>query len=148
VIADGMLVKRTIRVGNSVGITFDKPIREMVGIEAGDDLQMYVDEGAIVLRPVENRASRSRLPTTRPLTMLMRSLDDEGLTTTHFERLRNDDATLGELTGRIEHGQPVDAVTLERLKMCLSRRETCKESWDATIMAVLAVRSSSDTSDT
>ena len=44
------LVKRLSPVGNSAGLTFDKPILKQVGWERGDDIEVQVEGETIILR--------------------------------------------------------------------------------------------------
>lgn len=88
------------------------------------------------------------LPSTRPRIDMLRALDARGFNEAHFKRLSTENIPLIEFAGTVSRGREVCAIALQRLQLCLSRRQTCKESWDATITAVLAVRSSSDRSDT
>ena len=41
------------RMGNSSGVIIPKPILTELGIEAGDDLDLSLDEGRIVLAPAK-----------------------------------------------------------------------------------------------
>jgi antitoxin MazE len=41
------------KMGNSSGVIIPKPILMQIGVEAGDDLDLSVDEGRIVLAPVK-----------------------------------------------------------------------------------------------
>jgi len=43
------LTKRLNAVGNSAGITFDKPILKQVGWEQGDEIELQVQGATIVL---------------------------------------------------------------------------------------------------
>jgi antitoxin MazE len=40
-------------MGNSSGIIIPKPILTQIGVEAGDDLELSLDDGRIVLAPVK-----------------------------------------------------------------------------------------------
>jgi len=40
------------RMGNSSGVIIPKPILAQIGVEAGDDVDLSLDGGRIVLRPV------------------------------------------------------------------------------------------------
>lgn len=44
------LTKRLNPVGNSAGITFDKPILKQVGWERGDEIEMLIEGETIILR--------------------------------------------------------------------------------------------------
>ncbi len=39
------------KVGNSSGVIIPKPILIQIGVETGDDLELSLDEGRIVLAP-------------------------------------------------------------------------------------------------
>jgi antitoxin MazE len=39
------------KMGNSSGIIIPKPVLAQIGVEAGDDLDMSVDDGRVVLTP-------------------------------------------------------------------------------------------------
>jgi ribosomal protein S10 len=142
--------KRVINIGESLGIILPKGVCGVMDIQLHSLLSLAIDEGAMILRPLgikgtparrgAPRARPEKLPTTRPRIELLRALDAWGMTKEHFQRLSHDGMGLGEFAGVVSLGQQVDPVTIERLKMCLDRRQTCKESWDATIDAVLAVR--------
>jgi antitoxin MazE len=41
------------KLGNSSGVIIPKPILSLLGVEAGDDLDLSVDENRIVLAPVK-----------------------------------------------------------------------------------------------
>jgi antitoxin component of MazEF toxin-antitoxin module len=61
------LTKRLNAVGNSAGLTFDKPILKQVGWERGDEIELQVQGDTIVLRrhvfatPAEVAASAKRM---------------------------------------------------------------------------------------
>jgi antitoxin component of MazEF toxin-antitoxin module len=138
---------KVIKVGSSLGITIPKSLCTSLNIQLHSLLNLGVDEGVVVLRPLgvvraqtrrrKSTARQAKLPTTRPRIELLRALDAWGMTKQHFQRLSHDGTGLGEFVGVVSLGQAVDPVTIERLKMCLARQETCKESWDETIDAVL-----------
>lgn len=44
------LTKRLNPVGNSAGLTFDKPILKQVGWERGDEIELQVEGETIILR--------------------------------------------------------------------------------------------------
>jgi antitoxin component of MazEF toxin-antitoxin module len=44
------LTKRLNPVGNSAGLTFDKPILKQVGWERGDEIEVRVEGDTIILR--------------------------------------------------------------------------------------------------
>lgn len=44
------LTKRLNPVGNSAGLTFDKPILKQVGWERGDEIEMQIEGETIILR--------------------------------------------------------------------------------------------------
>jgi hypothetical protein len=141
--------KKAIVIGNSLAVILDKPLCRLLGIQRNTLFSISIDQGAIIIRPigVTTKAVRgaasvepSALPPTRARIDLLRSLDALGMTEEHFQRLSFDGKTLGDFAGTVSLGRSVDPVTIERLKECRSRRERCKESWDATIEAVMAVR--------
>jgi antitoxin MazE len=41
------------KMGNSTGIIIPKPLLAQIGVEAGDDLDLSLDDGQIVLRPLK-----------------------------------------------------------------------------------------------
>lgn len=41
------------KMGNSSGVIIPKPVLMQIGVEAGDDLDLSVDEGRILLAPVK-----------------------------------------------------------------------------------------------
>ena len=41
------------KLGNSSGVIIPKPILMQIGVEAGDDLDLSIDEGRIVLAPAK-----------------------------------------------------------------------------------------------
>jgi antitoxin MazE len=41
------------KLGNSSGVIIPKPILTQIGVEAGDDLDLSIDEGRIVLAPAK-----------------------------------------------------------------------------------------------
>jgi antitoxin MazE len=41
------------KMGNSTGLIIPKPILVQIGVEAGDDLDLSLDNGHIVMRPVK-----------------------------------------------------------------------------------------------
>jgi hypothetical protein len=126
-----------------------------MGVGLGSPISFSLDQGALIIRPLlqpKTSPVPQGLPPTRQRLELLRALDAHGMLKQHFQRLSHDDMSLGEFAGLVSRGREVNAVTLERLKSCLERRQTCKETWDATLAAVLAVRvgdeqSSSDRSD-
>jgi putative addiction module antidote len=49
-----MTMIRTLRKqGNSLGITIDKPILEILGLKEGDQLELTTDGKSLTIRPVE-----------------------------------------------------------------------------------------------
>jgi antitoxin component of MazEF toxin-antitoxin module len=61
------LTKRLSPVGNSAGLTFDKPILKQVGWERGDEIELRVEGQTIVLTrykyadPADVKASAKRM---------------------------------------------------------------------------------------
>lgn len=49
------MFKRLQRVGNSNALILDLPIMEMVGLEAGKEVQVTVSNGSIIITPVNPR---------------------------------------------------------------------------------------------
>ena len=47
------MLKRISKVGNSQGLIFDSALRELIGLKAGDEVNVTVHEGgAIVIAPM------------------------------------------------------------------------------------------------
>ena len=46
---------RIRRMGNSAGVIIPKPLLSETGVEEGDDVDMTLDEGRIVLAPIKRR---------------------------------------------------------------------------------------------
>ncbi len=48
-----MMVKRLRPMGNSYGIIIDRPIMDLLGIEPNTELELTVQDGGLLLRPVK-----------------------------------------------------------------------------------------------
>lgn len=46
-----MLTKRLTKIGNSRAIIIDKPVLDVLGIEDDTEIQLVMENGALVLRP-------------------------------------------------------------------------------------------------
>ena len=49
------MIKRLQKVGNSNALILDLPIMEMVGLEEGNEVQLTVSNGSIIITPVSPR---------------------------------------------------------------------------------------------
>jgi len=58
-------------MGNSSGVIIQKPILAQIGVEAGDDLDLSLDDGRIVLVPREAASGRGVLLQPGPKTSVI-----------------------------------------------------------------------------
>lgn len=135
--------KRLIKNGHSWVYLFDAGLIRSLEIDPKETTFAQRIEGdCVVIRPIGTRKELSVARRFKTYLDLLQELDDHGFSREHFARISPENITLGELRTKISCGIEPDLVTLARLKLCLERRKTCRELWDATITAVLARRTS------
>ena len=66
------------KLGNSSGVIIPKPILSQIGVEAGDDLDLSLDEDRIVLAPVK-RNPRAGWADTRSALLRREMMPQSGL---------------------------------------------------------------------
>jgi hypothetical protein len=120
--------KTIIVLRSSLALILPKQICEVLSIQGGSVVDISVDEEGLHVRPLgvtrlptrrETRKVQSaKLPAKRPHTELLGALDAWGMTKQHFQRMSHDGMGLGEFAGTVSIGEPVDPITIERLKMC------------------------------
>jgi antitoxin component of MazEF toxin-antitoxin module len=55
------MLKRIQQIGNSQGVIIDKTVLRLVGAEDATALDLTVENGAIVLRPIDEAGRKARL---------------------------------------------------------------------------------------
>lgn len=48
----GVLIRKFVKFGHSIAITIPKPLTELLNIEPGTPVEITVQDGALVLRPM------------------------------------------------------------------------------------------------
>lgn len=137
-----MYKKKLVRHGNSNALVINADLIKMLGIDVAQDfVELRVEGDSLVVR----RAGGARLkPSSKRVAhhLLTRldALAGAGLTRELFKRISHDGKTLQEVSGNLMHGIVVDPITLARIEECFERHNSCRESWESTITAVLARR--------
>jgi antitoxin MazE len=54
------MVKTLRQIGNSYGVIIDRPIMDLLGIDANTQLEVTVQDGGLLLRPLKNAGDRKR----------------------------------------------------------------------------------------
>jgi len=49
------MVKRLCKIGNSTGVIIDKPLLDLLGLRADSPVEMSVEAGALVVKPLRRR---------------------------------------------------------------------------------------------
>ncbi len=57
--------KKLIRRGNSLALIIDKPLLRLLNISEKTSLELSIEEGALIVRPVKKRGKRSKSETKR-----------------------------------------------------------------------------------
>jgi antitoxin component of MazEF toxin-antitoxin module len=55
-----MLTKRLTKIGNSRAVIIDKPVLDVLGIEDDTEIQIAMENGALVLRPASVTEHRAK----------------------------------------------------------------------------------------
>ena len=58
------MIKRITPIGNSQGVIIDKTVLKLLGADEATHLDLSIENGAIVLRPVDEKGRRQKFAST------------------------------------------------------------------------------------
>jgi len=139
------MYKKLSRIGNSLAIVIDKPIREVLGWSRETVVKLSTDGQRIVIE----RAPRSQVEAMRPslseeldAPRVFRALLARDLDEPRFARLYHGPGRVARYGGFLEsgitHATPEELADIKRMAACLRALESGK-SWDDAIDEALRV---------